>query len=76
MPTYRLQFCEIKTREYWIDVDINAPSPEEAAEKAMAAYERGELDMRLEETEPDTTECRTAVYRDDGATLHVLLPPD
>lgn len=73
MATFQITFCEAKTVNRYIAMPIEADDEDTAAQRAIEAYENGELDTALEETEPDTSSCETAVAVErDGATVWVL----
>jgi hypothetical protein len=71
---FKLVFTELKTLENVIEVEVEAATVEEAAERAIDEYERGCYDTQLEEAIPDTSSCETRVgYHDaDGIFVNVI----
>lgn len=77
MRKLKLVFSEEKSQVRRIEVEIELEDYSEAAQAATKAYEDSKYDTRLEEAEPDTTECRTEVaYYNDKGEYVVLLPWD
>ena len=75
MATVKLIFSEERSQVRRIEVEAEGDTSEQAAEAAMKAYEEGKYDTRLEEAEPDTTQCRTEVACYNEANEYVVLLP-
>jgi hypothetical protein len=71
---FKLFFTEKKTQDTTIQVDVEAATAEDAAEAAIAAYELGRYDTRLEEEPAETSSCETRVgwRRPDGVFIYII----
>jgi hypothetical protein len=77
MPTFQLVYGEEQTTVRYIEIEVEAETIMQAAERAVKAAEEGKYDAQLEQSSKETKETRNEVaYHNAKGEYMVLLPWD